>query len=321
MKRLWIRILGVAFAATLPAFPVTLNASFSSFYTLDSLTPPNDVTLSYGVGAIQFQTGSSNVLLQGGFADFGSGVIDAVSVHRDSSSHITGFSDSTSIFATAPDIDAGLAYGPGGDLFFTQYSDNTVGEIQPGGTSASYTASLPGVPSSTGGLAFIPTGFGGAGNAAITSFNGDSICSASVTSNGSGGYNFGTCSDTVTFSSNPEGIAYVPAGTPGFAANSILINFYELGTLTAFNLDANGMPILATGVNVVTGLERPAGIAVDPVTGDILIDCFLAGQQWTELQVNSTAPEPGTGGIAVIGLASLFVGLIFYERNSKRRKQ
>ena len=287
----------------------TIGAAFSGIYNLTTIAPPAGLVSSYYTGGLVFESGDPNVLLFGMYADSAAGRILAVDVTRDSVTQgVTGFTGSASTDSSSPYIDAGLTYGPGGYLFFTA-TTNTIGEIKPGSTSPDYTVSLPGVTASTGGLDFIPAGFGSAGNAAITSYNGESICSATVALQGDGSYAFGTCTDTVSLSSTVEGIQYVSAGTPGFSANSVLINFYSpygSGSVVAYQVDSNGMPILSTARSFITGLQEAEGITLDPVTGDILADPVDgANAQWI---VASAAPEPDSFGLTLAAFAVLAAG-------------
>lgn len=135
----------------LAADAASIPAPFSSDYTLVSLAGPSGVTAPYG--GIAFL--DDNTLLIGGSANNGAGVIDEVPVTRDGQGNINGFGAAT-LFSTAPNIDGGLAFGPGGDLFYTAYPTNNLGEIKPGSTSPDDLISLTGlgVGSSAGTLTF-----------------------------------------------------------------------------------------------------------------------------------------------------------------------
>lgn len=76
-----------------------------------------------------------DTLLIGGNANTSSGYISQIGVSRDGDGHIVGFSGPASFYATAPNIDGGLAFGPDGVLFATGYSNNTLLQIKPGSTS------------------------------------------------------------------------------------------------------------------------------------------------------------------------------------------
>ena len=125
-----VRITLVAVSTALlvaSAQAASISAPFSSDYTLVSLGSVAGVPSNYG--GIAFL--DNNTLLLGGAANGGGGVIDEVAVTRDINGNINGFG-AVSQFSTAPNIDGGLAFGPGGDLFFTEFSNNEIGEILPG---------------------------------------------------------------------------------------------------------------------------------------------------------------------------------------------
>ena len=163
----------------------TLGAPYASNYTFASLGSVPGLPASYG--GLTLKANDPNTLLVGGHANASNGGIYAVSVVRDSGNHITGFSGSASLFASAPRIDGGLAYGPGDVLFYTTYSSNTIGEILPGSASADKIVPLSGqVASSTGSLAFVPAGFGGAGHLKILSYSSSNQYDATLSPDGAG---------------------------------------------------------------------------------------------------------------------------------------
>lgn len=294
-----------AIAAVVPAQADSIGAPFSQYYTLTSVTRPVGLAGGFGVGDILLDPADLNHLWIGEFASFNSGEVVDSAVARDPvTNNIIGFTGSLSVVDSTPFIDGGLTYGPGNDLYFTQYPNNTIGEIKPGNNSASYTAPT-GIGASPGGLAFVPTGFGGAGNATISSYTGDFVCSAAVAQQGDGSYAFGACGNTVNLGYTPEGILYVPAGTPGFSSNSILIDDFANGpgAVIAYQTDAHGMPILATASTLIAGITGAEGIAIDPVSGDILASPYNSGT-WDVL-TPITTPEPVSAALAAGGLLAL----------------
>src|SRR5690606_29945862 len=92
--------------------------------------------------------------------------IYSVGVTRDPvTQRITGFAGSATFYADAPYLDGGLAFGPGGVLFYATYEGGVVGQIKPGSTSPDKTTltSSIGLGGNGGGLQFVPDGFAGAG--------------------------------------------------------------------------------------------------------------------------------------------------------------
>ena len=299
-KRLALAAMSVLCGGTLHA--ATLAAPYVNDYTLISLNGP---AVAAPYGGIVFL--NNNTILLGGSANNGAGVIDEVSVTRDASGHITGFGTPT-LFSTAPNIDGGLAFGPGGVLFFTEYPNNALGEIKPGSTSPDKTVSLTGtIASSVGTLGFIPGGFNGAGTFILGSYNGGTFCTSSLTPDGSGTYNVGACTNTASTGGGPEGLIYVPQGSTDFGSQSVLISEYSAGRVSAYTIDANGLPVPGSRADFITALGGAEGAVIDPVTNDFLFSTFGGGNQIVEVQgfVAPAVPEPSAFALMAAGVGAI----------------
>ncbi|HEY4088720.1 MAG TPA: PEP-CTERM sorting domain-containing protein [Bryobacteraceae bacterium] len=285
-------------------FGATITPTYATDYSLIDLGAAPSVPTNYG--GITFLAGDNNTLIVAGTANNGGGALYTLGVTRDANGHITGFSGPATLFATAPNNDGGLAYAPNGTLLFTEYNNNAIGEIKPGSTSPDATVSLggSGVPSSVGTLNFVPAGYNGAGNLVVGSYNGGQFCTVSMTNNGDGTYGFGACTNSVTIGGGPEGLIYVPQGSSDFASQSVLVSEYSANKVVAFQIDANGLPIPATGQDFITGLNGAEGAVVDPVTGDFLFSTFGSSNHIYEITGFATpTPEPGTMLLLAAGLA------------------
>jgi hypothetical protein len=307
------RVITVVTAAVLLcacAQAAAITAPYSGNYTLVNLGAVTNVTAPYG--GIAFL--DNNTLLLGGSANNSSGAIYEATVTRGAGNNITSIGPAT-LFATANDIDGGLAFGPGGDLFFTEYPNNQIGEILPGGSSPAYTSpdlTGVGVTSSVGTLTFIPAGFNGAGSFVIGSYSGGAFCTAPLTPDGTvtGAFDIGTCTGNGTnVGGGPEGIIYVPQGSTDFSGQNVLVSQYGDGQISVFAIDSNGLPT-GTGTAFITGLTGAEGAVVDPLTGDFLFSTFGGGNQVYEVQgfsnPGSGTPEPGTFFLMAGGLAAVF---------------
>jgi len=275
-------------------------------------------------GGLTLEQGDPNTLLIGGNANLEAGAIYSIGLTRNASGHISGFSGTATPFASAPFIDGGLAYGPGGVLFYTAYSDNAasnnrVGEIKPGSTSPDKVVDLTplGVFSSVGTLAFVPAGQPGAGNFKIASFDGGQFYNATLSPDGSGTYNITSATQTTVPGRGPEGISYVPTGSPLFSQPSLLLSEYRGGTVGAYHVDLNGDPIVASRQDFITGLTGAEGAFIDPRTGDFLFSTFGGGNQVIEVQgFAAVVPEPST---LVMGGTAGLVGLAAVVRTARKR--
>ncbi len=295
-------------------FGATITPNYQNDYLFFDLGPTPGVQTPFG--GMTFLAGDPDTLLIAGGANASLSAIDSLGVVRDAEGHITGFAASATFFAHSPYADGGLAYGPNGTLFFTEFANSKIGEIKPGSTSPDFTASLNSGLSSIGAVNFVPQGYNGAGNLVLGSYTNGSFCTAPLTENGDGTYGIGACSQTTNIGNGgPEGTVYVPQGSPDFSDNTMLVSLYRSGIVAAYQLDANGLPIPETEQDFITGLGRVQGAAVDPLTGDFLFSTFNGGNHLYEVRgfaAPAAAPEPGTS--LLLGAGLIIGGLAFRAR-------
>lgn len=277
----------------------TFGTDFLSDYTYLSLGSPMDVPTN--LGGIVFL--DNDTLLIGGAANGSAGAIYQVDVTRDAGNHITGYAGAATLFSTAPNIDGGLIFHPDtGVLFFAGYPTNEFGQILPGSTTPDKTIDLTalGISSSVGAMAFVPTGFAGAGQFKIASYNASTWYTATLTPDGSGTYDISSVSASVPVTGGPEGIVYIKGGSTGFANDSVLIAEWSAGRVGAYEIDANGDPMLETRRDFMSSLTGAEGAVIDPMTGDFLFSTFGGGNQVlvvSGFDVPATlGTDPGDGG-------------------------
>ena len=187
-----------------------------------------------------------------------------------------------------------------------------------------YFISIPGLSNSF----FSYEGFSGAGNVKLVSWGGGEWYNATLTPDGAGTFDLvgitqidlnGADDGFGNLPGGPEGFTYVSEGNPGFAVNSMLVSDFSDGSVSAYEVDANGDPILSTRRSFVDGLDGAEGAVLDPLTGDFLFSTFGGGDRillvsgFTELPP-PPVPEPET-------YAMLLAGLSFLGFAARRRKQ
>jgi hypothetical protein len=295
-------------------FGATITPNYQNDYSFFDLGPAPGVQTPFG--GMTFLAGDPNTLLIAGGANLAQSAIDSLGVVRDAEGHISGFATSAIFFAHSPYADGGLAYGPNGDLFFTEFANSKIGEIKPGSTSPDFTASPNSGLSSIGAVNFVPEGYNGAGNLVMGSYTNGTFCTAPLSENGDGTYGIGTCSHTTNIGNGgPEGTVYVPQGSPVFSDNTMLVALYRTGIVAAYQLDDNGLPISTTEEDFITGLGRVQGAVVDPVTGDFLFSTFSGGNHIYAVRgfaAPVATPEPGTS--LLMGAGLIIAGFAFRAR-------
>jgi hypothetical protein len=265
-----------------------LQPPYSSSYTLVSLGPGGQE----GFGAITFLN-PSTLLLGNGEGGF----IYSIPVTRGSNGHVTSLGTAT-LYASVQ-VDAGLEIGPGGVLFARAEGSSTLYEFLPGSMSPNLTVNLTtyGDPSDgVGTLQFVPSGFPGAGVLKMPDFESGAWYDVALAANGSGTYNVtAVTGPNGTPNPYPQGIFYVPLGSPQFSSPSVLVNQYYTGPIRAYAVDSDGNPMGSGAPFIASAGLEPWGAAFDPLTGDMFFTTFDPSDVY-EVQGFSPATLTATAG-------------------------
>lgn len=274
----------------------TVDPLYAQSYSITNLGSVTGVPPVYG--GMVFK--DANTLWIGGAAITASGRYYSVAVTRGAGNHIVSLGAGT-ILGFGTFNDGGIAFGPGGVLFYTEYPGNNMGEVLPPGYSSDYkTIGLTalGVAPSVGAANFVPAGYNGAGQFKVVSHDTAGFYTMPLTPDGSGGYNLGRATLETTLcggNCGPEGFVYAPLGSPRFPSQSMLVTEYYTNSVGSYTIDGNGNPVPSSRQNFITGLNGAQCAALDPVTGDVLFATFGAGNQVIEVRgFAATSSAPGT---------------------------
>ena len=86
----------------------------------------------------------------------------------------------------APNIDAGIDFGPSDVLFYSEYPTRRISQVKPGSTAADRAITLPTGVASAGGFQVVPRGYPGAGRAKIAAWGSGIWYSADLAPDGNG---------------------------------------------------------------------------------------------------------------------------------------
>jgi hypothetical protein len=138
-----------------------------------------------------------------------------------------------------------------------------------------------GIESSLASMQFVPPGQPGAGSLKLASYRGGAWYDADVVADGAGTYDLANVREIVDsrIDGGPEGFVYVPTGSPQFSGPSLLVSEYGVDEVAAYQVDADGDPLIATRRSIITGLDGAEGALLDPVTGDFLFSTFGGGSR------------------------------------------
>lgn len=286
-----------------PAGPeVRLAPPFDTLYTVYDLGPVPGVPNPLG-GAVVDASDPSSLLIAGA-SERPEGAIYRIGLTRDACGHIIGWNGTATLVANTPYVDANLLYVRSDLLLYTEWPQYTLAQLPTGASTPARRTDLRtvGLPSAgdqgPGGVGLVPPGLAAAGELRLVTWPAGAWVHAATAPSGSL-LDITAVTQHATVPNNPGGFAYVPAGSPGFAAQSIIVAEWRTsGTaddrVAVYQADAQGDPIVSTRREFMSSFPRPWGAYFEPVTGDYLFLSWGLGTDRVYV-VQGFVPPPPVG--------------------------
>lgn len=256
---------------------VVLAPAYEPYYDVYDLGAVPGVPDPLGGCVVKYD--DPNTLLIAGASERPLGQIYSIGVTREPCGHIVGFNGVAQPVATTPYVDANLIYTSANLMFYTQWPTFMLSQLLPGSTVPDSDIDLTAYgietigDSGPGGVGFVPTG-ASAGEMRIVTWPGGRWYEVDLTPSGNL-FTVSSLTMKTQIPNNPGGFAYVPAGSPGFPTERVIVAEWVVGLPTndrvaTYAIDAQGDPIPSTRDEFLVQFQRPWGAYFEPVTGDYL---------------------------------------------------
>ncbi len=252
------------------AVAVTMAAEYAPFYTAYDLGPVPGMPSGHLGGCVLSQSDSSTLLFAGN-SEAGDGGVYSIKLKRGPCGHIIGWVGSATKIADTPYVDANLLWLPGKLLLYSQWPANKLGLLPASSSAPAKEIDLSpiGVDSSIGGVGFVPKGYAAEGQMRGVTWAAGNWFHLDLKAEGSL-WNVSGVKKMVTLPNGPGGFAYVPAGSPGFAKNRIILSEWSADSVATYEVDGQGDPNPSSRKAFFDKFTKPWGAYFDPLTGDFL---------------------------------------------------
>jgi len=252
---------------------VTIAAKYAADYTAYDLGPVPGVD-SYLLGGCVIAYDDPNTLYVAVASETTTGAIYAVPLVREPCGHIVGFAGPATLVASTPYVDANLIYGPNDVLFYSMWPVDELSELLPNQSAPSYTAALSSINvggGGPGGIGFVPPNLSDPGGLrAVTWPSGYWYHLTYSSQQQTYAITSAAQQPGSTLPNGPGGFAYVPAGSPQFAKQSIITAEWPGPAVAVYEVDSMGDPIVSSRDEFFTQFPKPWGAYFEPATGDFM---------------------------------------------------
>ncbi len=279
---------------------VQLAQPFDTLYRVYDLGQVPGVPNNLG-GTVVKST-DPNVLLVAGASETSAGAIYSINLQRDTCGHIIGFAGTATLVANTPNVDANLVYASPDLLLYTEWPLYTLSQLRTGSTTPDRSTDFialgmsPTGDSGPGGLGRVPPSLAAANQLRVVTWPGGRWFHVETAPDGNLLSITGT-TQTATLPNEPGGFAYVPAGSPGFTNQSLIVAEWRAADPSAdrvavYQVDGQGDPMVGTRREFFSKFPRPWGAYFEPVTGDYLFLSWGTGADKIYIVQGFVPPPP-----------------------------
>jgi hypothetical protein len=254
------------------------------------------------LGGTVVSSADPNVLLVAGSSENSAGAIYAINLERDTCGHIIGFAGTATLVANTPYVDANLVYTSADLLLYTEWPQYKLSQLRAASTVPDRSTDFSTIgmvttgDSGPGGLGRVPPNLAAANQLRVVTWPGGRWFHVASAPDGNLLSITGT-TQTVTLPNEPGGFAYVPAGSPGFTNQSLIVAEWRAGDPTAdrvavYEVDGQGDPVIGTRREFFSRFPRPWGAYFEPVKGDYLFLSWGTGADRVYIVQGFVPPPP-----------------------------
>ncbi len=228
------------------------------------------------LGGLVISPEDPNIMLIVGPSEVPNAELHQIKVERGPCGHIVGFIGTATKVLSAPYLDL-MSNGPKGLVFISHYPTKRLSQHIAGTMALVDSVDLAFTAShSAGGLNFVPPGYADAGMLRLMGFATDGSDAGgwyrSKITHDQDHYNIGPLTKTVDISHGPGGFAYIPAGSPLFPKQRIMVTEWlaKPQSVASYEVNDEGDPIPETRKLFFESFVRPWGSYFEPETGDYM---------------------------------------------------
>ncbi len=290
-----------------------IAGTFSEHYRSIDLGLPPGVPTPFG--CITAIPGQSESILVGGGANSPEGKLYKVAIRRDGLGHIAGFDGQAEEIAPAPYNDGGCVFLTPDLLLMSKWPVHQLALVSLATKSVVGSVALlnVGIPTagqaaneSSAAIAVIPGASPPGSRIKIMTWPSGRMFEAQVSIE-SGLVISNVVESGVLATVGPEGIAYVPPGSPGIVGTAAIVAEWSRGAIAVYQTDAQGV-LNPESRQEVLQLKGAEGAYFDPISGDFLFSTFGNGAAERIVGLRGFARTPGESNFTVFD-GSAFVDL------------